>query len=154
MYVDSIFILSEEFDHQLAHLSHLENEFGENALRNMVSKEIDFAWHFISHYRLTRMDYYYTGDFGHRIPYSEVGSPYHIPAINRHETAASFVIYLIHTHGIDSFVHVLWDTHNFYHTYGRDIHGMVEEWREFLHYFVENHEYYYEWESISQSFWG
>jgi len=69
--------------------------------------------------------------FGTR--YTNVNDPNHITDINTYWTATSFVIYLIDTYGIDKYMQVHWDTDNFANVYGRDIHGMIEEWRLFLY---------------------
>ncbi|MCL2855086.1 MAG: hypothetical protein FWE21_05650 [Defluviitaleaceae bacterium] len=149
-YIMAVFNKSENFDHQLFYIDHYSDR---GDLRTSWTIFYDHDYHFMAQYRLINMDYYNMGHFVHQSRYTAVGSPYHIPAINTYEPATSFVIYLINTYGIDNFMEALWNIENFHYIYGKDIHGMIEGWREFLSDFVAGHRHSLQWENRAGRLW-
>ncbi|MCL2573904.1 MAG: hypothetical protein FWE34_05050 [Defluviitaleaceae bacterium] len=97
---------------------------------------VDFV-HASAYYMLTYTDYTDASSefFGWRQATANPQSDSIIHAIYSPFTGTSFVAYLVDTYGVESFMGVMWDIDNFVNAYGRDIHGMIEEWREFLHEF-------------------
>ncbi|MCL2855841.1 MAG: hypothetical protein FWE21_09530 [Defluviitaleaceae bacterium] len=87
--------------------------------------------HHAAHRRLTRVDYTTVG-VGFVWLYTDTSCPDHIAPINTYVTAASFVAWLIETHGTEKFSQVFFDVDNFINVYDRDIWDMVDEWRSFL----------------------
>jgi len=130
--VTSILFNKSEYS-QCYHLfSMLEiNRLGIESIRELFELEWSYGVHFPAHRRLTRENYSVEGvGFGSRgkgIGFSEYMNP-----INTYITATSFVIWLIDGYGLDSFMEVFWNVGNFYGVYGRDVGGMIEQWRGFL----------------------
>ena len=58
--------------------------------------------------------------------------PHYIPELNTHDTASSFVHYLIETRGAEAYVQVHFDINLFEYVYGKTLHEMVDEWLAFL----------------------
>jgi len=48
------------------------------------------------------------------------------------DTAHSFGLYLIDTYEVEYFLDAIWNVENFVNVYGRDVHGMIDEWMIFL----------------------
>ena len=54
------------------------------------------------------------------------------PEIDVHNTATSFVLYLIETHGAEAYMQAHFNVGRFEYVYGVTLGHMIDEWREFI----------------------